>query len=189
MIDTHDQQLLQQVACDLPTDRDVLRLSQSCKGMWEKIFEEDSSIWRDRFSKHYDLPPGRPSRELKIEYQIRAIVLNSQMSFKGKEDNRQYLWMEVLKTMLEEALQAPTAPGKSSKTLDCIYETLRGVDFLSEFQKRGTPSQLFYALQLVCQFFLTCGVFANIAMQSVYLQLLLILYSLNHVAAPTTTWK
>ncbi|KAJ5787397.1 hypothetical protein N7457_002387 [Penicillium paradoxum] len=141
-------ELLQQIACDLPTDRDVLSLSQSCKEMWGKVFEAESAVWRDRFSKHYDLPAGKPSKQLKIEYQIRAIVLDPQISFGGVEDDRQYLWMEVIKTMLEESQQATVAPGKISKTLDCIGETLKRVDFLSEFQKQGTISQLFYALQL-----------------------------------------
>ncbi|CAI7641800.1 unnamed protein product [Penicillium glandicola] len=136
------------IACFLPTDRDVLHLSQSCKEMWNKVFESESAIWRDRFGKHYDTAPGRTSRELKIEYQIRAIVLASPIQFKEEENDRQSLWMEVMQTMLEEALKLPIAPGASSKTLQRIRETLESVDFLSEFQKEETSSQLFYALQL-----------------------------------------
>lgn len=120
--------------------------------MWEKVFEAESAFWRDRFAKHYDLPPGRSSRELKIEYQIRAIVLNSQIRFKGKEDERQYLWMEVMQTMLEESLLARLAPGENSKTMHCICKILKGMDFLSEFEKAGPSSPLFYALQLVRSF-------------------------------------
>ncbi|KAJ5963367.1 uncharacterized protein N7479_003243 [Penicillium vulpinum] len=116
--------------------------------MWARVFGPDSAIWRYRFSTCYDLVPGKLYRELKIEYQIRAIVLRAPIQFKGKEDDRQYLWMEVMQTMLEESLNLPIAPGETSKTLQCIRETLQGVDFLSEFQKEGTSSQLFYGLQL-----------------------------------------
>ncbi|KAJ5150575.1 Major facilitator superfamily domain general substrate transporter [Penicillium coprophilum] len=141
-------EILQEIACCLPSDRDVLHLSQSCKEMWAKVFEYESAIWRDRFAKHYDLAPGKPSRDLMFEYQIRAIVLSAPIQFKEEEDDRQYLWMEVIQNMLEESLKLPIALGETSKTLQRIRETLKGVDFLSEFQKERTSSQLFYALQL-----------------------------------------
>lgn len=120
--------------------------------MWNKAFGSDSAIWRDRFGKHYDIVPGRTSRELKIEYQIRALVLRHPIQFKEKEDDRQYLWMEVMQTMVEEALTLPIAPGDTSKTLQRIHETLKRVNFLCEFQKHQTPSPLFCALQLVRAF-------------------------------------
>ncbi|KAJ5704693.1 hypothetical protein N7536_000382 [Penicillium majusculum] len=116
--------------------------------MWNKAFGSDSAIWRDRFGKHYDIVPGRTSRELKIEYQIRALVLRHSIQFKEKEDDRQYLWMEVMQTMVEEALTLPIAPGDTSKTLQRIHETLKRVNFLCEFQNHQTPSPLFCALQL-----------------------------------------
>lgn len=89
---------------------------------------------------------------MKIEYQIRAIVLSSPIHFKEEEDARQYLWMEVMQTMLEESLKLPIARGATSKTLQRIHETLNEVDFLSEFKKGRTSSPLFYALQLVRAF-------------------------------------
>ncbi|CAG8193587.1 unnamed protein product [Penicillium nalgiovense] len=145
---------------ELPTEasiyRDVLHLSQSCKEIWEKVFNSECAIWRDRFGKHYDIAPGRRSRELKIEYQIRAIVLSSPIHFKEEEDARQYLWMEVMQTMLEESLKIPIARGATSKTLQRIHETLNEVDFLSEFKKGRTSSPLFYALQLVRAFSSNC---------------------------------
>ncbi|KAJ5214583.1 hypothetical protein N7449_001752 [Penicillium cf. viridicatum] len=116
--------------------------------MWNKVFGSDSAIWRDRFGKHYDIVPGRTSMELKIEYQIRALVLRSSIQFKEKEDERQYLWMEVMQTMLKEALTLFIAPGDTSKTLQRIHEALERVNFLSEFQNHQTPSPLFCALQL-----------------------------------------
>ncbi|KAJ5501648.1 Major facilitator superfamily domain general substrate transporter [Penicillium expansum] len=119
-------EILQDIACYLPSDRDILNLSLSCKETWSKVFESESAIWRYRFGKHYDIVPGRPSRELKIEYQIRAIVLSSPIQFKEEEDDRQYLWMEVMQTMLEESLKLSIAPGATSKTLERIHETLKG---------------------------------------------------------------
>ncbi|KAJ5426642.1 hypothetical protein N7465_001712 [Penicillium sp. CMV-2018d] len=116
--------------------------------MWSKVFGSESAIWRDRFGKHYDIPLGRTSRELKIEYEIRALVLRAPIQFKEKENERQYLWMEVMKTMLEEALTISIAPGDTSKTLQRIHETLNRVNFLCEFQNHQTPSPLFCALQL-----------------------------------------
>ncbi|KUM62002.1 hypothetical protein ACN42_g5123 [Penicillium freii] len=116
--------------------------------MWNKVFGSESAIWRDRFGKHYDIPLGRTSRELKIEYEIRALVLRAPIQFKEEEDERQYLWMEVMKTMLEEALTLSIAPGDTSKTLQRIHETLNRVNFLCEFQNHQTPSPLFCALQL-----------------------------------------
>ncbi|KAJ5502042.1 hypothetical protein N7463_004916 [Penicillium fimorum] len=93
--------------------------------MWVTVFEYESAIWRARFVKHYDMAPGRPSRELRFEYQIRAIVLSAPIQFKEEEDDRQYLWMEVMQTMLEESLKIPIALGEISKTLQRIRETLR----------------------------------------------------------------
>ena len=118
--------------------------------MWDKVFGSESSVWRYLFGKHYDIVPGKTSGDLKIEYQIRAIVLGATIKFKENENDRQYLWMEVMQTMLEESLQLPIAPG-SSKTLQRIQEKLERVDFLSEFQK-GPSSKLFYGLQLVRMF-------------------------------------
>ncbi|KAJ5790369.1 uncharacterized protein N7518_007380 [Penicillium psychrosexuale] len=117
-------EVLQDIACYLPNDRDVFHLSQSCKEMWNKVFGSDSSVWRYLFGKHYDIVPGKTSGELKIEYQIRAIVLGATIKFKEKEDDRQFLWMEVMQTMLEESLQLPIIPGSTSKTLQRIQEKL-----------------------------------------------------------------
>ncbi|KAI3081450.1 hypothetical protein CBS147339_2768 [Penicillium roqueforti] len=140
-------EVLQDIACYLPNDRDVFHLSQSCKEMWNKVFGSDSSVWRYLFGKHYDIVPGKNSGELKIEYQIRAIVLGATIRFKEKEDDRQFLWMEVMQTMLEESLQLTIVPGSTQKTLQRIQEKLEKVDFLSEFQKEPS-SKLFYGLQL-----------------------------------------
>lgn len=117
--------------------------------MWNKVFGSESAIWRDHFGKQYDIPPGRTSKELKIEYQIRGLVLRAPIQFKEKEDERQYLWMEVMQTMFEEALTLSTAPGDTSQTLQRIHETLQRVNFLCEFQNHQTPSPLFCGLQLV----------------------------------------
>ncbi|CAI7648192.1 unnamed protein product [Penicillium crustosum] len=143
-----NEQILHNITSYLTRDCDVFHLSLSCKDMWDKVFGSESTIWRDRFGKHYDIVPGKTSRELKIEYEIRALVLRASIQFKEKEDERQYLWMEVMQTMIEEVLTLPISPGDTSKTLQRIHETLDRVNFLCEFQNHQTPSPLFCGVQL-----------------------------------------
>jgi hypothetical protein len=118
--------------------------------MWAKIFAGESAVWRDRFGRHYDTPRGKTYKELKAEYMTRAIVLNGEISFKEEENDRQYLWMEVIQTMFKEAVTLPMKP-TASKTVAILKETLKKVNFLRlpEPENPGTSSPLFYALQLV----------------------------------------
>ena len=51
--------------------------------------------------------------------------------------------------MLQEAVSVPIKPGCESKTLACLKETLKKVEFLSLPKKPGACSPVFYALQLV----------------------------------------
>jgi hypothetical protein len=83
---------------------------------------------------------------------IRTIVLNADIGFKSKEDDNQYLWMEVIQSMFEEAVTLPIKSGYGSKTLERLTETLKKVEFLSQPKKPGKSSPLFYALQLVSRF-------------------------------------
>jgi hypothetical protein len=120
--------------------------------MWTSVFSGESAIWRDRFGRLYDVPHARRSQELKTEYMIRAIVLNAEHArhiFKGEENDHQYLWMEVIQTLFQEAVTLPIKPGYSSKTLERLKETLKRADFLSLPKRPGKSSPLFYALQLV----------------------------------------
>lgn len=116
--------------------------------MWAKVFAPESVVWRALFTRCYDVPSVKASSELRHEYQARAIVLGAKFNFAEKEDDRQYLCMQVLKTMLEEAITVHLEQDCHSKTLDRLYESLKSMNFLKCPQKED-PSELFFALQLV----------------------------------------
>ncbi|KAJ5757879.1 uncharacterized protein N7511_006573 [Penicillium nucicola] len=139
--------ILQQIATLLPTDRDILHFSQACKKMWTQVYASESAVWRNLFAKRYDILSVRPSTEFRNEYLIRVIVLNASINFSEKEDDRQHMCMEVMRTMLEEAITAHLKPESSSKTLFRLRESLKTMNFLKCLQKEN-PSELFFALQL-----------------------------------------
>ncbi|CAG8043718.1 unnamed protein product [Penicillium olsonii] len=140
-------EILQEVACYLPTDSDVLNLSRSSKEAWCKVFGGDSGVWRARFEVHFDVPPRKKYSELKNEYITRAFVLKAYIDFAVEEDPDQRLWMEVLQTMLQDCLVLPGVFG-NSKTLEYLKRVLGQGNFLREPGKPGKPSDLFYGLQL-----------------------------------------
>jgi len=108
----------------------------------------DSTIWRTRFAHIYDVPKDKSSGELKLEYQTRAIVLPRKIDFKQEQSEQQQLWLEVIQTMLTEALTISLPLGRTSKTLERLRETMMKVEFLKH-SKREKPSELFCAVQLV----------------------------------------
>lgn len=110
----------------------------------------DSSIWRARFQDKYDTPQGRSNSELKLEYQIRAIVLPQEIDFKQEENEEQHVWLEVIQTMIDEVLTLPFEI-ETSKTYEIIQQVMTRSSFLSH-PKRAQPSELFCALQLVSPF-------------------------------------
>lgn len=140
-------QVFQNIASLLPTDRDVINLSLVSKDAWRRVLATDSTVWRTRFSHKYDIPQGRSAGELKLEYKIRAIVLPQKIDFKQEEDNEQHVWLEIIQTMINEAL---TLPGeiKTSKTYETLQRVMSATSFLSH-PRRAQPSELFCAVQLV----------------------------------------
>lgn len=111
------------------------------------MLASDSTIWRDRFNERYDTPRGRSTSELKVEYQIRAIVLRQSIDFKKDEDEQQHVWLEVIQTMIDETLTLPSDI-ETSKTYKAIQQVMTRTGFLSH-PKRARPSELFCAVQLV----------------------------------------
>lgn len=107
----------------------------------------DSGIWRTRFEEKYDLARDRTSRELKPEYQTRAIVLPRKLDFKQAENEQQKVWLEVIQTMVKESITLPVQI-EISKTYEKIREVMTQVEFLSH-PRRNTPSDMFCAVQLV----------------------------------------
>jgi hypothetical protein len=115
-----------------------------------------SSIWRQRFKDLYGIPQGRSSSELKVEYQIRSIVLSQKINFRYGQKEEQTLWLEVLRDILLEALESTsTDEHTASKLLERIRETLHDSEFLNRplsgygDKKADAPSELFCAVQLV----------------------------------------
>ncbi|CAG8156699.1 unnamed protein product [Penicillium salamii] len=148
-------EILQEIAGHLPTDWDVLHLSQTSKEAMGKIFAGESRVWRYRFGANYEIPPGKTFAQLKNEYVTRAIVLGRTLDFRQreewapKEELRQDFWMEIVQTMLQEILTLPTKSLDSSYTLDYLKATLKDrATFLQFPNERKHRTELFYALQL-----------------------------------------
>ncbi|QRD86105.1 sugar and other transporter-domain-containing protein [Aspergillus flavus] len=123
----------------------------------ENLLPGESSVWRYRFMKLYDTPPGRSSSELKIEYQTRSIVLSQKISFRFGQKEEQLLWLTVMQGILLEALTVTEIDGVVySKTFERIREALQlsAPDILNRplsgygNTKPDRPSDLFCGLQL-----------------------------------------
>ncbi|KAJ5665628.1 uncharacterized protein N7477_008076 [Penicillium maclennaniae] len=130
----------------MSTDRDVSLLSRACKDMHRRLLAPESTIWRVRFEERYDLPRGRQARELKPEYQTRALVLPKRLDFGQPENGQQNIWLEVVQTMVRESTTLPVEI-ETSKTYLRVREVLTQVEFLSN-PKRIKPSDMFCAVQL-----------------------------------------
>lgn len=114
------------------------------------MLASDSTIWRARFNDRYDTPQGRSASELKVEYQIRAIALQQKIDFEQEENEQQLAWLEVIQTMIDEALTLPIDI-EASKTYKAIRQVMTQTSFLSH-PRRVQPSELFCAVQLVSLF-------------------------------------
>ncbi|KAJ5683220.1 hypothetical protein N7462_006385, partial [Penicillium macrosclerotiorum] len=138
--------VLQVIAVFLPQDRDIASLSLVCREVRERVLGAESAFWRARFKAEYDLPKGRSNEELRREYQIRTIVLRQAIDFKQEKSDHQTLWIEVIQTMLIEALTLPIE-SSTSKNWEKIRETLTRGRFLC-YLKREHPTQVYCAVQL-----------------------------------------
>ncbi|KAJ5714994.1 uncharacterized protein N7483_012175 [Penicillium malachiteum] len=136
------------IATILPNDKDLLNLGRVCKEANARILAPNAHTWRARFGQKYDIPKGRSSEELFVEYQIRAIVLGQKIDFENRIPRlEQTIWLEVIRTMSLEALLLPLRVGEKSKTFEQLKERIRSVSFLDR-PKNSHPSELFYAVQL-----------------------------------------
>lgn len=111
------------------------------------VMDPKSTTWRAIFKRKYALPHGRRSRELKTEYQTRAIVLHQTVSFK-QEGPQQQLWLQVIQTMLAESLTLPLGPENLTKILKEILQAVTIVNFFGQ-PKTEQSSEYFCAIQLV----------------------------------------
>ncbi|KAJ6164298.1 hypothetical protein N7470_002970 [Penicillium chermesinum] len=130
----HPIQILQQVAALLQNDQDLINLAATCKEAKSRVLSFEGLTWRSRFRAKYDLPlEGRTSREL----------------IKERKAKEKALWLEVIQTMLTEALALPLRGGNStSKNYARIREVMANVEFLNQ-PKTKKPSEVFHAIQIV----------------------------------------
>lgn len=94
-------QVIQHIAALVPSDRDLCNLINTCSSLAAILIPPGSGIWRRRFRALYDPPPSnKTSEEIKVEYQIRSLVLRQSIPFHYGEGPKQELWLEVVKTLL-----------------------------------------------------------------------------------------
>ncbi|RMJ28318.1 hypothetical protein PHISP_00795 [Aspergillus sp. HF37] len=148
-------EIVQHIAYLLPRDIDVINLARTCFSLADRILPAKSHVWSNRFQDLYDTPEGRPPVVLKLEYQIRRIVLPQRINFSRDEHEAQTLWLEVVKGMLLESLSLPARQGQTtSKTLEMLCKVLFDSEFLNRPSNgygethRSAPSDLFCAVQL-----------------------------------------
>ncbi|OOF97676.1 hypothetical protein ASPCADRAFT_513362 [Aspergillus carbonarius ITEM 5010] len=120
-----------------------------CSSLAAKTLSTQSPIWRRRFKDLYDVPRHYSSNEIKIKYQIRAIVLSRPINFQYGQKEKQTFWLEVMRDMLLESNEKTI-----SKNLERIRCLLLGSVFLSRpvsgygQKEADRPSDLFCAIQL-----------------------------------------
>ncbi|RAL05699.1 MFS myo-inositol transporter [Aspergillus ibericus CBS 121593] len=143
----HD--IIQYIAYLLPHDVDIANLAQCCSSLAAKTLPAQASVWRRRFKDLYDVPQHYPSKEIKIRYQIRAIVLSKSISFCHGQKEKQTFWLEVMRDMILESNKQ--SPSKNFERIRCL---LFNSSFLSRpvsgygLKDAGRPSDLFCAIQL-----------------------------------------
>ncbi|KAJ5635405.1 uncharacterized protein N7484_008718 [Penicillium longicatenatum] len=146
-------EILQHIAILLPSDWDIIKLALTCKEIKDRILGPDcsnASFWGTRFQQIYDMPQGRSSREVMMEYQTRSIVLQP-IDFRRYNYDQQQLWLQVIKTMLKEVLNLPLPVGATSKTYEQLREAVRSSKFLSRpntKHKIKGISAYYYRIQL-----------------------------------------
>lgn len=116
--------------------------------MHARILGPETGIWRTRYEANYDMPEGKSTEELGYEYQTRAIVLSHKMDFRGTKPNqKQQLWLDVIYTMLAEALTTSLKPS-GPKTYNRLREVMAQEKFLSH-PRKPKPCQFICTVQLV----------------------------------------
>lgn len=151
-------QIIENIAFLLEDDRDLINLSLTCALMKATLLSDKSSIWRRRFKEKYDLPRDKSSTQIKLEYQIRSIILSRAVSFKDGEGDQQKLWLDVIQLLLQESLSAYKGDHKDSsesKSLTRISAAVSKSSFLKRpvsgfaIRSQDLCSDSFCTVQLV----------------------------------------
>jgi hypothetical protein len=103
------------------------------------------------------MPKEHSSLEYKLEYRTRAIVMAESVSFKGGENDKSELWLEVVRTLLLESCFSYSANSGAShsKNMELVREMIRRSDFLNRpirgygRRRAAFPSDQYCAIQLV----------------------------------------
>ncbi|KAJ5934682.1 Major facilitator superfamily domain general substrate transporter [Penicillium verhagenii] len=144
-------EILHRIAILLPHDYDIIKLALANKEMKARILgqhEPNTALWRVRFKQTYDLPQGRSSQELMVEYQTRMIVLGRGTDFRDYSHAQQKFWLEVFQTMISEVIDLPWQIAVASKTYQQIQNEVCDIQFLSQPNFKGKHPEAFCAVQL-----------------------------------------
>ncbi|KAJ6085917.1 hypothetical protein N7486_010198 [Penicillium sp. IBT 16267x] len=147
-------EILQHIAILLPSDWDIVKLALTCKETNARILGPEGSntaFWRTRFEQKYDMPKGRTSREVMMEYQTRSIVLLPETTFRRRSHAQQEFWLQVMKTMLHEVLTLHLPVGAMSKTYEQVRKAVSCSQFLSRPRTKAKSKRrlpFFYTMQL-----------------------------------------
>ncbi|KAJ6002861.1 hypothetical protein N7451_005408 [Penicillium sp. IBT 35674x] len=147
-------EILQNIATLLPNDWDIFKLALTCKETKARILGPEgsnASFWRTRFEQKYDMPQGRTPQEVMLEYQTRSIVLSPKIDLGRCSYEQMNFWLEVIQTMLHEALTLPLPVGATSKTYEQIREAVHRTKFLSRPKTKNKMKGIWrymYTMQL-----------------------------------------
>lgn len=151
------KKLIERIAIQIESDEDLISFALTCRGIEKCILAAESGVWRARFNEKYDAGWKYRSEQLMVEYQTRALVLGQRVFIQSKETARDFLWLEVLQTLLVETYV--TRPNDErrllSKNLIRIAEAVKKTNFLSRPMLRDerhgmlNPSDLYCSVQLV----------------------------------------
>ncbi|CAI7662147.1 unnamed protein product [Penicillium bialowiezense] len=140
-------EILQNIAIQLPTDKDLVRLALTCKALNERAVAPESAVWRSRFEEVYDVFPGLRYGEFYNGYLTRAYAFKRVIDFKIPENDPQIQWMKSLRLMVDDSLILQSDLDVP-KTVKAIRGILKRGNFIWEPVKPGKSCEMFYALQL-----------------------------------------
>lgn len=106
------------------------------------------------------MPQGRTPREVMMEYQTRSIVLSPKIDLGRCSYEQMKFWLEVIQTMLHEALTLPLPVGATSKTYEQIREAVCRTKFLSRPKTKNKMKGIWrfmYTMQLVSYYYCSKG--------------------------------
>ncbi|PGH02145.1 hypothetical protein GX51_04849 [Blastomyces parvus] len=154
------KELIQMIAMRVPKDADLCRMAHTCRYFAKAIIPPNSGVWRTRFLDEYDHPPpDKSSEEVRVEYQVRSIMLAQTPSFQDGEGSKEKLWLSVLTTLfVAESYNAqPYRQGDEmcvSRNRACIKEAVMRSGFLNQpivgddVNSSLPPSRPYLAIQL-----------------------------------------